>query len=331
MAATDILFFGIAHGRDVVILPDEDSSRRDSTSIDVDGLSACHALFSPSVARVLSLEPQSPTSLLSQPLSRDALARVSAGPARPLDAKPNSVFDDDDDDDDTHNNGDILLPLDRFSKLYQRHEQIALALSSPYSRWQPYLDYVPCPGSSPGSPAISVATDYIPPAAPVTLEAPQPEPQPTLSFEDIATSSVSVNNPMARYLSDMNQPHEWLAVVMEKESTEVDAQPEDTPDSGAPRQDTPSSITLDGDNSLPDGSYLVAPVRSLTPSSTRKYEDEEEDMDDSAHTFEALATIRTKREERIMANGYSRWRRAIRMRQSDSPPRKRAKTDDRGT
>jgi hypothetical protein len=281
------------------------------------------------------LEPQSPTSLLSQPLSRDALARVSAGPARPVDAKPNSMFDDnnDDNDDDDAHNGDILLPLDRFSKLYQRHEQIALALSSPYSRWQlPYLDYVPCPGSSPGSPAISVATDCIPPAAPVTVEAPQPEPQPTLSFEDIATASVSVNNPMARYLSDMNQPHEWLAVVMEKESTEVDAKPEDTPDSGAHRQDTPSSITLDGDNSLPDGSYLVAPVWSLTPSSTRKYEDEdEEDMEDSAHTFEALATLRTKRKERIMANGYSRWRRPIRMRQSDSPPHKRAKTDDRGT
>jgi hypothetical protein len=38
MAATDILFFGIAFGRDVVILQDEDDSRRDSTSIDVDGL-----------------------------------------------------------------------------------------------------------------------------------------------------------------------------------------------------------------------------------------------------------------------------------------------------
>ncbi|KAK0631467.1 hypothetical protein B0T14DRAFT_490017 [Immersiella caudata] len=289
MAAADLLF-GVAFGRDVVILDDEDDFERDSTSIGIDHLPIiCHPLFSPAHHLAMALELPLPTSLLDHPFSKEAFAQSPANSARQLAAKPKfSTFDDDADNDDS----DIPLLLDRFSKVFERHEQIALALAGPDSRCQlPYQDYLPCPGSGPGSPAVSVATDYITPAAPVVVEPPQPEPQPTLSFDDIATASVSANNPMARYLSDMSQSHEWLAVVMEQPSTE--AGPNVTPSNAAPRQDTPaSSITLDGDHSLPEGSYLAAPVEGLTLSTTRKYEDEDEEiLELETHTFEALATM----------------------------------------
>lgn len=221
--------------------------------------------------------PGPPTqTLLSNQQAKDRLAHPGATPVSGLGAKPDAFALENDDDAD-----ELSWSLNRFASTFERHEQIAFALAGPDSRCQlPYQDYVPCPGSGPGSPAVSDATDYIPPAAPIVVEPPKPEPQPSVSLADIvnaAPSPTSAASPMTRYLSDPNQGHEWLAVVLEQPSSNTaTTQP---PEAVPARQDSPtSSITLDGDNSA-DGLFLAAPSEALTPSTSNFEESSQQALD----------------------------------------------------
>jgi len=108
-----------------------------------------------------------------------------------------------------------LAPLDRFAGTLQRHEKIALALTLHTRIELPYQDYVPCPGSGPGSPALSVATNPIrPSAAPLLVEPPLPR----LSVGKLALGSLADPQsllhagptPMSRFLADAG-PYEWMA------------------------------------------------------------------------------------------------------------------------
>lgn len=108
-----------------------------------------------------------------------------------------------------------LAPLDRFASTPQRHEKIALAMALHTRIESPYQDYVPCPGSGPGSPALSVATDHIRPGvAPSRLEPPLPR----MSVGKLALGSLAHPHtllnagptPMSRFLADAG-PNEWMA------------------------------------------------------------------------------------------------------------------------
>ena len=139
-----------------------------------------------------------------------------------------------------------LTPLDRFAGKSERHERIALALAADARYEMPYLDYLPCPGSAPGSPAMSTATDGVPPAAPpVPLLPFDQSPSPAAAAAAIGVdldldlvlvdepepvaAVVAASIPMSRYLADVNQPHEWLAVVLERPPPHLDPADDDNP------------------------------------------------------------------------------------------------------
>jgi len=249
-------------------------------------------LFSLATSQVSALRLLSPTSLPINPLLEDRCLQPGTAPSGLLGGKSRyCAFDDDCAGSDLSD----TLPLDRFAKTSQRHEQIALALAGTDSRCHlPYQDYVPCPGSGPGSPAVSIATDYIPPAAPVFVEQSRPDLPPSMTLAGITSAPppVSVNSPLTRYLEDTSQTHEWLAVVLEQDAT-LDSGPADAQETTPTRQDTPtSSITLDGDGSMFGGFHLAMPAEGLTSSTTRRREDGDEEeytTEDNAKTLQALS------------------------------------------
>ncbi|KAK0657794.1 hypothetical protein B0T16DRAFT_442398 [Cercophora newfieldiana] len=289
MAAPDIALFGIAFDRDVFVHEDASelhSSYPDLLSGGLDSLPiTCYPLFSPALPAHSAPQSLSPISLSKDQLAKDCLAHPGATPTGNLGGKSAFLLFEDDEDD------YLGVCLNRFSKTFERHEQIALALASTNPRIEvPYEDYLPCPGSGPGSPAVSVATNYIPPAAPIVVETPRPEQQPQVRLADVvnAHSPASTGGPMTRYLSDVSQGHEWLAVVMQRPSS--NAVTTNTRETGPDHHDSPtSSITLDGEHAA-ECLHLAAPALGSTSSTTRKFEDEE-DGEHSAHTFQTLSTL----------------------------------------
>jgi len=139
-------------------------------------------------------------------------------------------------------------PLRWYKTTEERHERIAYRMSSVVAPCAvPYIDFVPFPGSGPGSPALSDATVVIdetdiaelpPPPLPLdTVLSPRtPEFPPRLSEESEGPLTLT------RYLADLTEPQEWLAVVMQDGSQAPDDH------LGVDfRQETPvSSITLSG-------------------------------------------------------------------------------------
>ena len=107
-------------------------------------------------------------------------------------------------------------PLDRFAGTLQTYESIAMALTMHTRIQQPYQDYVPCPCSGPGSPAMSVASDKFirPGAAPPLTEPPLPQLSvgkfPLGAFADPRIQLDAGHTPMSRFLAD-DGPYEWMA------------------------------------------------------------------------------------------------------------------------
>ncbi|KAK1752727.1 hypothetical protein QBC47DRAFT_405043 [Echria macrotheca] len=343
--------FGVAADRDIVIR----KSRRGSTSAE-SIISLDDVVLNESVTKLpwfsmaapsawdKAAAPVSPSSSFANLVPEDIFAQLSGvSSLAGCSSNRSSAVDD---------SPELWesTPLDRFAKTPQRHEQIAISLTevvAPCS--QSYIDYLPCPGSAPGSPAVSIATDYIPPAhIPVAVQppfmpppldvmfAPIPKPPPVLSLQ--------VNMP------DMSRTREWLAVVLE-----ADEQLDPTT-----RQDTPSSVTLSAGAGHTDGDIIEIDKAAmvLQPSVER------DDTDDSACEQEqewlvqdpsilsvqqmsgppppddpvCLVDERTKwlmdevrRNTRMMRNGPAggakRQLKTPRMRQvHESPPFKRART-----
>lgn len=185
--------------------------------------------------------------------------------------------------------GNTLAPLDRFAGTLQRHEEIALALALHTRLDLPYQDYVPCPGSGPGSPALSVATDHIRPgAAPPRLEPPLPR----LGLGKLALGSLADTNtirnagptPMSRFLADVG-PYEWMAPTFDNATVlptiEVDdghyVQPGsaeasltlDETRSRAHQYATPAAIEAEPDHLLDDLHHKV--LEDLESAASRKH------------------------------------------------------------
>ena len=245
-----------------------------------------------------------------------------------------------------------LLPLDKFAQEAHRHEQVAAALAVPNIRCKmPYQHYVPCPGSGPGTPAVSVATAPI--TAPKIIVVIEPETPATwvkVGHREPAVPSVSAIYGAAPppLPQGTTQTTDWLALVLGK-SASSSARPRDHLQTTSPRQGTPTSTaTLDGMTHPPVEEK--APKRNDAGYPDSDDADMEEDYG-SAQTLKRLyvpsptpsmvrGTLtpltsldknrRKDREERVVNNDLVRWCRPIRMRQaprsSPPPPQKKART-----
>lgn len=199
-----------------------------------------------------------------------------------------------------------LSLLDRFAGTLQRHEEIALALTLHTRIEMPYQDYVPCPGSGPGSPALSVATDHIRPgAAPSRLEPPLPR----IGLGKLALGALAdphtIRNagptPMSRFLADAG-PYEWMATTFGSTTVlptiEVDDSHYIQPDSAeaaltldearsrAQQHGTPTAVEAEPDTLLDDFHHTV--LEELESSASRKYARELNFDDVLAHLVKQL-------------------------------------------
>lgn len=290
-----IEFFGVALDRDVAIHHESSKPRRDSVdaesyisfdSIDVNeerrvlpichfacrmretvdrrvvafsgsnlGCSVtCRPWFWSATPPPAAAGPPSPGSSLEHLIPEDYFLHLdSASPPAELAPSLSALTCTQDEDDQESRDPP---PLRWYKTTEERHEQIAYRLSSVVAPCEvPYIDFVPFPGSGPGSPALSDKdvdcptdiTDLVkalpPPPLPLdTVPPPQtPDHFPRLSEEpeDHLT--------LTRYLADLTEPHEWLAVVLQHGSP-----PDDQPDADS-REETPvSSITLSGGTAARD-------------------------------------------------------------------------------
>jgi len=151
-----------------------------------------------------------------------------------------------------------LSPLDRFASTLQRHEKIAMKMTLHSCIQLPYQDYVPCPGSGSGSPALSVATDHIRPGtAPLRVEPPLPR----LSVGKLALGSIADPQtllhagptPMSRFLADVDS-YEWMAPTFDNttvlptiETDDVLYTRRDSPEPSLTLEKSPSYIQQDTD------------------------------------------------------------------------------------
>ncbi|KAK5654007.1 hypothetical protein OQA88_7684 [Cercophora sp. LCS_1] len=315
-------FFGIAADRHIALghrrrcPTPSDGSEISFSSVDVDEtIITCNAIVKAS----LDLRPSpSPSDLVPEDCFDDVWDYVAAT-------------------DLTHGG---VSRMDLFEKSLHRHDEIALSLAKTIPPAQLYEDYVPCPGSGPGTPALSVASNH--PVAPRVVEVPPPFNE-QLRTLDIPQSSPteSARGPLARcakWVSDSKGP--WLATVMGG-SQDKPVSPDET---AGLRQETPgSTITLDGydvpqQDTLPSFDGPIAVDREFLEESTRKraldsIEDEErltslKEMCASKNpnvVFSSdMVTSLTDAEFRNSKRGQGRPRqyKKLRMRQTESPPQK---------
>ncbi|KAK0745704.1 hypothetical protein B0T18DRAFT_136319 [Schizothecium vesticola] len=236
-----------------------------------------------------------------------------------------------------------LAPLDRFAGTLQRHEKIALALTLHTRIELPYQDYVPCPGSGPGSPALSVATDHIRPgAAPSHVEPPLPRLRVgKLALGSLADPQTLLHagpTPMSRFLADAG-PYEWMAPTFDNTTVlptiEVDdghyaqlssAEPSLTLDEtrAHAHQDDTSAAVEAGPDSGPDDRHHAVLVE-LESAASRKHVRGLNFDGVLAHLVRQLGD---QRQERILKGNLPRALRPARKR--ESPPQKKRKTGDAG-
>ncbi|KAK3393884.1 hypothetical protein B0H63DRAFT_30224 [Podospora didyma] len=236
MASFDpVEFWGIATGRDIVFRHETAGQRRGSTSSSTISFSSVDV-----DEDIIALTPWfSPASLLSTPkaaLGSPASSFVNLSPDAHLVQSDGVHFDSVDEWRLTPTlTSETLPPLDRFVAIPERHEKLALALSPNVQCAQPFYDYIPCPGSGPGSAAASTARrsakatadsafvvdEPAPTAGPATLQhgitglntAQVDSAQPNTT----SPSTMAGRSPLSRYLAS-GHPHEWLAVVLQQPS-----------------------------------------------------------------------------------------------------------------
>ncbi|KAK3341941.1 hypothetical protein B0T25DRAFT_356190 [Lasiosphaeria hispida] len=293
MAAFDpIEFHGIAYDRDINILHDDDNvlGRPESASPSLsfssvgfdEALVKCRPWFSVANPLVALARPPSPTESFTNLTPEDLFAHPGQGPF--IYSSSAGLYGLRDDDDNTTSDagpGD-MTPLGMWASKPGRHEQIALSLAVGARCQMPYHDYLPCPGSGPGSPAVSTVTEAIEPAVRPPCLMVEPPSDDIPGFTTAAAtgrapsptqgSATPVMTPMKRFLSDTHQTHEWLALVLEKPCSRVvegqtqgqvpDMRPATDPGQvGRQNEATPmSSISLDGtsNSSRDHGSHSFA-------------------------------------------------------------------------
>lgn len=123
-----------------------------------------------------------------------------------------------------------LSVFDVFVKRPERYEHVAVPLSSDLYmvREEAYVDYIPCPGSGPGSPALSVLSEpdlpevidkfpKIDDSRPVVTEIEPNEEDETSKIETPKVEQIKVEVPSTP--SQPSQTRDWLATVLEKRQT----------------------------------------------------------------------------------------------------------------
>ncbi|KAK1834409.1 hypothetical protein QBC39DRAFT_26427 [Podospora conica] len=235
-------------------------------------------------------------------------------------------------------------PIVRFLDTLQRHESTALAVARHTPRDVPYLNYVPSPGSDLGSPALSVATNYIlPGAAPPSVEPPLPRlPVGTLALCSLAGPRALLNagpTPMSRFLADAG-PYEWMAPTFDNTTVLPTIEMDD--DHSAGLSSTEPSLTLDGTRFhaqqngtplaieagleiTPDDSHNTV-LEELESAASRKHGRGGLKFDDAVGRL--VKHLGDQRQERVIKENLPRALRAPRKR--ESPPHKKRKTGDPG-
>ncbi|KAK3329146.1 hypothetical protein B0H66DRAFT_14536 [Apodospora peruviana] len=146
---------------------------------------------------------------------------------------------------------DALAPLERFIQCAERHEKIAVSLAADARYELPYQDYMPCPGSGPGSGAVSVATKS---TRPSQIGRPEAVGQAHSLLPQLTTLPVESPKPveegpimMRRYLADLGQEPNWLSVVLEHPQPHPETREErhdGPPADRIPQHETFSSVSL---------------------------------------------------------------------------------------
>ncbi|KAK0719287.1 hypothetical protein B0H67DRAFT_149824 [Lasiosphaeris hirsuta] len=276
MAAFDpIEFHGIADDRDINILHHHDnvlgwsssSSPLSFSSVDFDEVLVKHRPWFSVADPLAALQgPSSPTESFIRLTPEDLFAHPANGPLTRSSSDGRYSCRGDDGNTTSDADSSDLTPLGLWANKPERHELVALSLAVGARCQMPYQDYLPCPGSGPGSPAVSVVTEAIAPAVAsphVTVEPPSDD------IPESTTATATGNapptlrpaapalTPMKRFLSDTHQTHEWLALVLEKPRARLaqdqtrgqvsDFTPAPDPGQGGQSAATPiSSISLDG-------------------------------------------------------------------------------------
>ncbi len=241
---------------------------------------------------LVALPPQSTSASVLDLVPEDIFLAANSGYPSPstrreiASTERTSIFDESEPED--------FSPLNIYATRAERHEQIAMSLTLHSHVAEPYMDNLPCPGSGPGSPALSVATVKVAPAVvPQGLKVDSPEPpdrmyskspSPYLPEEVLflpAEEEVD-RTPIARYLSDTSQAHEWLAVVLQQPASLTEQHHGCEPNATEKHSPTPS-ISLDGSQSGRDTSDLATLAPTLAGASSvlaRVKRPVMEDMDD---------------------------------------------------
>ena len=101
-----------------------------------------------------------------------------------------------------------FTPLYRFAEEPERHERIAVSLALNTRCEVPYKDFLPCPGSGPGSPIASNMTEHSPA---ITVSANQPPSQQT---EILQSQSFPIRH--LEHPSDTDPAGQWLHFILRK-------------------------------------------------------------------------------------------------------------------
>ncbi|KAK3356068.1 hypothetical protein B0H65DRAFT_505866 [Neurospora tetraspora] len=114
-----------------------------------------------------------------------------------------------------------LSVLDAFVKTPERYEHVAVPLSSDLYmvREEAYVDYIPCPGSGPGSPALSVLSEAALPEIPDEFPKIDDSRPVVTEIEPVAEETSKIEEqsiPQPSQLVQPSQTRDWLATVLEK-------------------------------------------------------------------------------------------------------------------
>ncbi|KAK0630341.1 hypothetical protein B0T17DRAFT_219072 [Bombardia bombarda] len=337
-AASFTDLFGIAFDRDINIVHQTRDQRRDSsaTSSSDISLSSIATDEESSTGRCSSASPvNSPPppehDLLSPLASFDAL--VPQGLLRESNFVPTNLSGHDLAALDNRNwvpAPSQLSAIDRFAMFPERHELIALSVALDARCELAYHDYVPCPGSGPGSAAVSVATEFVRPPQVAHLDA----------RADTLVQSRSADPAVAA--SDLSPPHQrsdmsrqWMALVLDTTLDTRDAQPRTTGPPNAVVGSDAATCALDARQTNPphsnmsetlDKARFAAALAARIQESSGKSELAgsycDNDGDDASESS-LVRNIREKKqaERRAIEKKRPRSHKRPRLRHPDSPPR----------
>ena len=120
---------------------------------------------------------------------------------------------------------DHLMPLNRYIDCPERHEKVSFSLAIDTRCQEPFLDYLPCPGSGPLSAAGSDTSEYARQPGPAYIPStPTPLLMAAAKPDRPTTPTCGAPIMMRRYLDD--QEAYWISAVLERQSQSPNFQQE---------------------------------------------------------------------------------------------------------